>query len=183
MMEEKNYTLSILVENTSGVLSQVSRLFSRKGYNIESITSGTTENPAMTRITIVMRATQTVVDQMTAQLRKLLCVISVKVLAPEQSVQRELILVKVKAPTKDVRDEIIQMVNVFRANIVDFTRENITVVILGDQSKSAALLNLLEDFGILEVVRTGTIAIQRGQDTIYDNDKEKGEFNYGKHVL
>ena len=84
---------------------------------------------------------------------------------------------------KDKRDEIIQVVNVFRASIVDISRETLTVVILGSESKAGALMDLLADFGILEVVRTGTIAIERGRNTIYDNNKEKGEFDYGKNVL
>lgn len=182
-MEQQEYTISILVENSPGVLSQVSRLFSRKGYNIDSIASGTTEDPQVTRITIVIRGDESILAQITAQLRKLLCVISVKLLSRDSSVQRELVLVKVKAETKDKRDEIIQMVNVFRASIVDISRETLTVAIMGDESKAAALMDLLEDFGALEVVRTGTIAIERGRNTIYDNNKEKGEFNYGKNVL
>ena len=182
-MEQKEYTISILVENSPGVLSQVSRLFSRKGYNIDSIASGTTEDPQVTLITIVMQGDEVIIVQITAQLRKLLCVISVKLLSPESAVQRELVLVKVRAETKDKRDEIIQVVNVFRASIVDISRETLTVVILGSESKAGALMDLLADFGILEVVRTGTIAIERGRHTIYDNNKEKGEFNYGKNVL
>ena len=164
-MEPKEYTISILVENSPGVLSQVSRLFSRKGYNIDSIASGTTEDPRVTRITIVMQGDEVIIGQITAQLRKLLCVISVKLLSPESAVQRELVLVKVRAETKDM------------------SRETLTVVILGSESKAGALMDLLADFGILEVVRTGTIAIERGRNTIYDNNKEKGEFNYGKNVL
>ena len=182
-MDQKEYTISILVENSPGVLSQVSRLFTRTGNNIDSIASGTTEDPRVTRITIVMQGDEVIIGQITAQLRKLLCVISVKLLSPESAVQRELVLVKVRAETKDKRDEIIQVVNVFRASIVDISRETLTVVILGSESKAGALMDLLADFGILEVVRTGTIAIERGRNTIYDNNKEKGEFNYGKNVL
>ncbi len=139
-MEQKEYTISILVENSPGVLSQVSRLFSRKGYNIDSIASGTTEDPRVTRITIVMQGDEVIIGQITAQLRKLLCVISVKLLSPESAVQRELVLVKVRAETKDKRDEIIQVVNVFRASIVDISRETLTVVILGSESKAGALI-------------------------------------------
>lgn len=182
-MEQKEYTISILVENSPGVLSQVSRLFSRKGYNIDSIASGTTEDPQVTRITIVMQGDEVIIGQITAQLRKLLCVISVKLLSPESAVQRELVLVKVRAETKDKRDEIIQVVNVFRASIVDISRETLTVVILGSESKAGALMDLLADFGLLEVVRTGIIAIERGVRTIYEDTKESGEFNYGKNVL
>ena len=182
-MESKEHTLSILVENTPGVLSQVSRLFSRKGYNIESIASGTTEDPRVTRITIVMQGDEVIIGQITAQLRKLLCVISVKVLSTEDAVQRELVLVKVKADTKDKRDEVLQIVSVFRASVVDISRETLTISILGDENKAGALMDLLADFGLLEVVRTGIIAIERGIRTIYEDTKESGEFNYGKNVL
>ena len=182
-MEPKEYTISILVENSPGVLSQVSRLFSRKGYNIDSIASGTTEDPRVTRITIVMQGDEVIIGQITAQLRKLLCVISVKLLSPESAVQRELVLVKVKADTKDKRDEVLQIVSVFRASVVDISRETLTVSILGDENKAGALMDLLADFGLMEVVRTGIIAIERGIRTIYEDTKESGEFNYGKNVL
>ena len=182
-MESKEHTLSILVENTPGVLSQVSRLFSRKGYNIDSIASGTTEDPKVTRITIVMNGDDATIEQLAAQLRKLLCVISVKVLSTEDAVQRELVLVKVKAETKDKRDEVLQIVSVFRASVVDISRETLTISILGDENKSGALMDLLADFGLMEVVRTGIIAIERGVRTIYEDTKESGEFNYGKNVL
>jgi len=182
-MEQKDYTLSILVENTPGVLSQVAHLFSRKGYNIDSIASGTTENPKITRITIVINSDKVMLGQITAQLYKLFCVISVKVLFPEHSVRRELILVKVKAETKEQRDEVIQIVNVFRTSIVDISKNTITVAIMGDQRKSAALMDLLANFGILEVVCTGAIAIERGSNTIYDSNKEMNEFNYSKNAL
>ena len=90
---------------------------------------------------------------------------------------------KVKAETKDKRDEILQIVNVFRASVVDISRETLTVSILGDENKAGALMDLLADFGLLEVVRTGIIAIERGVRTIYEDTKESGEFNYGKNVL
>ncbi len=183
MKEQTESILSILVENSPGVLSQISRLFSRKGYNIDSIASGTTEDPDVTRITIVMKGEQEIIAQITAQLRKLLPVISVKVLSSGSSVKRELVLVKVNAESREKRDEVIQIVNVFRAGIVDMSRDTLTVAIMGDEEKTGALMNLLGDFGILEVVRTGTIAIERGRSTIYDDNKEKGEYGYGKNVL
>ena len=182
-MESKEHTLSILVENTPGVLSQVSRLFSRKGYNIDSIASGTTEDPKVTRITIVMNGDDATIEQLAAQRRKLLCGISVKVVSTEDAVQRELVLVKVKANSKDKRDEFLQIVSVFRASVVDISRDTLTISILGDENKACALMDLLADFGLLEVVRTGIIAIERGIRTIYEDTKESGEFNYGKNVL
>ncbi len=182
-MEKKDYTLAILVENAPGVLSQVARLFSRKGYNIDSIASGTTENPEITRITIVAHGDEGMIRQTAAQLSKLYCVISVSVLDSGNSVQRELLLVKVKATTKDAKDEIIQIVNVFRAGIVDISRGSLTVSIVGSEKKAQALIDLLGDFGILEIVRTGAIAIQRGAETIYDRGKNMREYDYGKSIL
>ena len=101
----------------------------------------------------------------------------------DSSIQREFALIKVKAMDLSTRGEIIQIADIFRANVVDVSRETLTVAILGDSDKTTALLNLLRDFGILEVVRTGTIAIERGRSTIYDDTKLKEEYNYGKNVL
>ena len=182
-MESKEHTLSILVENTPGVLSQVSRLFSRKGYNIESIASGTTEDPKVTRITIVMTGDDATIEQLAAQLRKLLCVISGKVLSTEDAAQRALGRVTVPADPKDKRDEVLQIVSVFRASVVDISREPLTISILGDENKAGALMDLLADFGLLEVVRTGLITIERGIRTIYEDTKESGEFHYGNNVF
>ena len=179
----KLYTLSILVKDIPGVLSQVARLFSRKGYNIESIASGPSKEPGVTRITIVLKGDELMIDQIAAQCRKLLPVLAVKVLDNDSSIQREFALIKVKAMDLSTRGEIIQIADIFRANVVDVSRETLTVAILGDSDKTTALLNLLRDFGILEVVRTGTIAIERGRSTIYDDTKLKEEYNYGKNVL
>lgn len=179
----KQYTLAVLVENNAGVLSQVSRLFSRKGYNIESLAVGVTDDPAISRITIVMIGDDLVVKQMASQLSKLRPVISVQRLVPGKSVRRELLMIKVKAETREGRDELIQIVNIFRANIIDVSRSTLTVEITGDAEKTGAFLGLLEGFGILELARTGLIALERGQYTIHDDNKEKGEFNYGKNVL
>ncbi len=181
--EIRPYTLAILVENSAGVLSQVSRLFSRKGYNIESIAAGTTQDPNITRITIISVGDELMITQVANQLRKLLPVLSVNVLDDQKSIQRELILVKVKAETREKREEVIQMVNVFRASVLDMSRESLTIAIVGNAEKSKALLNLLDDFGILEIARTGMIALERGSNTIYDQNKEEGEYNYGKNVL
>ena len=180
---KKLYTLSILVKDIPGVLSQVARLFSRKGYNIESIASGPSKEPGVTRITIVLKGDELMIDQIAAQCRKLLPVMAVKVLDNDSSIQREFALIKVKAMDLSTRGEIIQIADIFRANVVDVSRETLTVAILGDSDKTTALLNLLRDFGILEVVRTGTIAIERGRSTIYDNNKLREEYDYGKHVL
>lgn len=181
--EKKLYTLAILVQDIPGVLSQVARLFSRKGYNIESIVSGETDKPGITRITIVLLADELMISQIAAQCRKLIPVKAVKLLDEATSIQREFALIKVKAADRGARDEVIQMANVFRANIIDVSRETLTVAIFGDKDKTSALIGLLEDFGILEIAKTGTLAIERGRSTIYDDNKLKEEYNYGKNVL
>ena len=181
--EKKLYTLSILVRDIPGVLSQVARLFSRKGYNIESIVSGETDKPGVTRITIVILADELMIDQIAAQCSKLIPVLAVKILDEGASIQREFALIKVAAADRAARDEVVQMSNIFRANIIDVSRETLTVAIFGDRDKTEALVRLLRDFGVLEIARTGTIAIERGRSTIYDDNKLKEEYNYGKNVL
>ena len=179
--EKKAYTLSVLVEDTPGVLSQVARLFSRKGYNIESICSGPGEGT--TRISVVTIVDEVTVHQIATQLSKLLLVISVDVLEGEMSIQRELVLIKVKAETRDAREDIIQITNVFRGNIVDFGQTTLIIAVVGAAEKIKAILKLLDDYGILETARTGMVALERGQKTIYDQNKLKEEYNYGKNVL
>ena len=181
--QKKLYTLAILVQDIPGVLSQVARLFSRKGYNIESIVSGETDKPGTTRITIVILGDELMVNQIAAQCRKLIPVLAVKLLDEASSIQREFSLIKVWAADRNARDEVIQMANIFRANIIDVSRETLTVAIFGDRDKTEALVRLLRDFGVLEIARTGTIAIERGRSTIYDDNKIKEEYNYGKNVL
>lgn len=181
--QKKEYTLSILVQDIPGVLSQVARLFSRKGYNIESIVSGETDKPNVTRITIVLLADELMIDQIAAQCRKLIPVLAVKILDENTSIRREFSLIKVYAADRNARDEVIQMANIFRAKIIDVSRETLTVAIFGDKEKTAALTGMLADFGILEIAKTGTIAIERGRSTIYDDNKLKEEYNYGKNVL
>lgn len=181
--EKKLYTLAILVRDIPGVLSQVARLFSRKGYNIESIVSGETDKPNITRITIVLLADELMINQIADQCRKLIPVLAVKILDEETSLHREFSLIKVHAADRNTRDEVIQMANIFRANIIDVSRDTLTVAIFGEKSKTLALTRLLSDFGILEIVKTGTLAIERGRSTIYDDNKLKEEYNYGKNVL
>lgn len=181
--EKKLYTLAILVRDIPGVLSQVARLFSRKGYNIESIVSGETDRPNITRITIVLVADELMINQIAAQCRKLIPVLAVKILDEGTSIQREFSLIKVRAADRNARDEVIQMANIFRANIIDVSHETLTVAIFGDKSKTRALTDLLADYGILEIAKTGTLAIERGRSTIYDDNKLKEEYDYGKNVL
>ncbi|MBQ5754859.1 MAG: acetolactate synthase small subunit [Oscillospiraceae bacterium] len=181
--QKKLYTLAILVQDVPGVLSQVARLFSRKGYNIESIVSGKTDRPGVTRITIVILGDELMVNQIADQCRKLIPVLAVKLLDESASLQREFALIKVKAADRNARDEVIQMSNIFRANIIDVSRETMTVGIFGEKEKTKALTELLEAHGILEIAKTGTLAIERGLATIYDDDKLREEYNYGKNVL
>ena len=158
---EQKHTLSVLVENHAGVLSRVAGLFSRRGFNIDSLAVGVTTDPAVSRITIVVKGDDYIVDQVSKQLNKLVDVIKIKVYKPSDYVGRELVLLKVKA-TADNRAEVMQLIDIFRANIVDVSKETLTVEISADQEKIKALSSLLEPYGILEVVRTGVIAIERG---------------------
>ena len=182
-MFKERHTLSVLVDNESGVLSQVSRMFSRKGYNIESLAVGTTDDPLISRITIEVMADEDHAELLCNQLRKLFPVHSVKRLSPGHSIRRELVLVKVPAKDSTVRNEIIQIANVFRASIIDVAMESLTIAMIGDEGKIEAIVRLLESHGIMELARTGMVALERGNFTLDEDTKEKGEFNYGKNVL
>jgi acetolactate synthase, small subunit len=183
MGEMRVHTLAVLVDNEAGVLSQVSRLFSRKGYNIESLAVGTTESPDTSRITIEVVADDDHIALVANQLRKLYPVHSVKLLNPDNSIKRELLMVKVKAEDGSKRNEIIQIANIFRAQIIDVSIETLTLAVIGDSDKISAIEKILNEFHILEIARTGGIALERGKATIHDETKERGEFNYGKNVL
>lgn len=183
MEEVKLRTLSVLVDNEAGVLSQVSRLFSRKGFNVESLAVGATDNPAISRMTIEVLANQNQTNLMCNQLAKMVPVHSVKLLNPTHSIRRELILYKVRAKNSDDKNEIIQIANIFRGSIIDVSKETLTLSVIGDEKKTDAVQELLAEFGIVELVRTGMIALERGKYTIDEDTKEKGEFNYGKDVL
>ena len=176
-------TLAMLVDNEPGVLSQIARLFSRKGYNIEAFAAGPTENPGVTRITIDVMADEPHTELLCNQLRKLYPIHSVKWLNTESSIYRELMLVKVSAESSEKRNDIIQLANIFRAQIIDVSLETLTLGITGDAEKMSGLVNIMKEFGILEIARTGVVAIERGKATINDLSKESGEFNYGKNVL
>jgi len=160
-----NHILSVLVENQAGALSKVTGLFSRRGFNIESLAVGITEKPEISRITIVVDGDERTVDQVCKQLAKLICVLTVMALDSENSISRELVLIKVNAQ-KARRAEIIQIVDIFRAKIVDVSRNTLTIESTGDNVKIIALLDLLNEFGVLEVARTGMVSLERGSDTI-----------------
>lgn len=183
MQSNERKTLAVLVDNEAGVLSRVTRLFSGKGYNIESLAVGTTDDPRISRITIEILADENQLHLIASQLRKLICVHSVKTLIPEHAIRRELVLIKVKADSAVTRNEIIQIANIFRASIIDVSVASLTLAVIGDESKAEAIQNLLKEFGILELVRTGMVALERGQFTIDEQTKMKGEYDYGKNVL
>lgn len=172
------HVISILVDNTFGVLTRISGLFSRRGYNIDSLSVGITEDPKISRMTILVDGDDYVVDQIQRQLSKLIDVIDVRQCKADKSVYRELALVKVKANLED-RSHIVQIVEIFRASIVDVCNETIMVEITGDEGKIEAFLNLVQPFGIEEVVRTGVIALQRSnisvKEAIHSKKSEEEE--------
>ncbi len=153
--------LSVLVDNTSGVLNRVAGLFSRRAYNIDSLTVGETQDSKYSRMTIVARGDDDILEQIIKQINKLEDVVRVDVLEPDSSVTRELILVKIKVSPSQ-RQQIMSMAEIFRGNIVDVAKESLMVEITGSQSKLEAFLSLLEEFEILELVRTGISGLARG---------------------
>jgi acetolactate synthase-1/3 small subunit len=155
------HTLAILVENKPGVLTRVAGLFSRRGFNIESLAVGVTENLDTSRITIVVTGDDNILEQVEKQLNKLIDVIRVSDILPEDSVSRELALIKVGVDST-TRAEVMQIVDVFRAKIVDVGIKSLVVEVTGDESKINAIEQLLRQFGIKEMVRTGKIAMNRG---------------------
>ncbi|MDI6640067.1 MAG: acetolactate synthase small subunit [Methanocellales archaeon] len=155
------HTLSVLVENKPGVLARVSGLFSRRGFNIDSLAVGVTENPEISRMTIVVEGDDRVLEQVTKQLNKLIDVIKVSDLMAEESVERELVMIKVVAEPK-MRSEIMQIVDIFRARIVDVSPKTLIIEVTGDEAKVNAMESLLKQFGIKELVRTGKVALNRG---------------------
>lgn len=162
----KQHILSVLVENRSGVLTRVSGLFSRRGFNIESLAVGTCEAPGMSRITIVACGDDAHIEQVKKQLNKLIEVIKVIDITERSHVERELALIKVNAEPGKKRSEVMQIADIFRAKIIDVGQETIVLEITGDTGKIRAIEELLAPYGILELVRTGKVALQRGAATI-----------------
>ena len=162
-MQRKVFQL--LVNNAAGVLSRITGLFSRRGYNIESITAGVTADPRYSRITIVTSGDDEILEQIEKQLGKLVDVCDIKELKPEESVYRELVLIKIKASAQQ-RQNIISVVNVFRANIIDVGAESLIVEMTGNQGKIEAFIDLLEGYEILEIARTGIAGLGRGMKNV-----------------
>lgn len=162
-------TISVLVDNKAGVLARVTNLFSRRGYNIDSLAVGTADRKDVSRITVIVECDDRILDQIVHQLEKLIYVRTVKVLNDNNNVTRELVLIKVKAPSA-VRNDIIQIAEVFRGRIIDISSETLTIEITGEEHKTEALMELIKQYGILEVARTGKVALDRGTEFIsYDN--------------
>ncbi len=168
------HTLSVLVEDQPGVLARISALFSRRGFNIESLAVGQTEIAGISRMTIVVAVDDLPLEQVTKQLNKLVNVLKIVELEPEASVARELVLVKVKADA-DQRAQVLQVVEVFRAKVVDVALETLTLEVTGSRDKTEALLKLLEPFGIKELSQSGIVAIGRGPRSISDRSLRPAE--------
>ncbi|MEW5945307.1 MAG: acetolactate synthase small subunit [bacterium] len=160
----KRHTISALVENRPGVLTRISGLFSRRGFNIESLTVGETHDPQLSRMTIVVSGDDIVLEQVAKQLNKLVDVVKVSDISDTQTVSRELVFVKVKAGA-ETRGEIMQIVSIFRGQIIDLSEKSLIVELTGDEDKTGAMIQLLSRFGIIEVVRTGKVSLCRGSQT------------------
>ena len=159
------HVLSVLVRNSSGVLTRVSGLFSRRGFNIDSLTFGRTENPEISRMTISLNGNEDILEQFIKQLNKLEDVLRVLELKSDNSVYRELVLIKVKANAEE-RAAINEVVRIFRSKVIDISTDTLTIELTGDDSKINALIKLMEEYEIKELVRTGICALERGSNDI-----------------
>ena len=157
------HVLSAVVQNVPGVLAHISGMLASRGYNIDSLAVGETEDPRMSRMTITVDAQDHPLEQVTKQLHKLINVIKITDLDPVTSLERELVLVKVKADAS-TRSEIMQIVEIFRAKIIDVSKDMLVIEVTGTREKTAAIMRLLRPFGIIELVRTGRVAISRGTE-------------------
>lgn len=161
------HTLSVLVENTPGVLARVAGLFARRAFNIHSLAVGPTEHEEISRMTVVVDADDLPLEQVTKQLNKLVNVLKIVQLEPDASVQRELLMVKVRAD-ETTRTGVLQVVELFRAHVVDVVPDTVTIESIGSEGKLKALLDALEPYGIREIVQSGSVAIGRGSRSLTD---------------
>ncbi len=173
----RRVVFSILVDNTAGVLSRIAGLFSRRGYNIDSLTVGTTADPRYSRATVVAKGDEIILEQIEKQLNKLVDVIDVKRLEPDSSICRELIMLKLKV-TEEERQAVVAVVNIFRANIVDVAKNSLIIELTGDQSKVDAFIDLLSGYEVLELARTGITGLSRGTFDVKMYDEEGKLINY-----
>lgn len=167
--------LSILVRNQPGVLVRVASMFSRRGFNIDSLTVGVTQNPDISRMTVAIFGNEAVMDQVVKQLAKLVVVLSVKILPLDDSVTRGMALVKVNSGNS--RTEVLKLAEVFRANVVDLKEQTTTFEITGDENKILAFTDVLKPFGILEMIRTGLVGLERGTNIMYQWEEKENEQN------
>jgi acetolactate synthase-1/3 small subunit len=159
------HTIAVIVENKAGVLTRIAGLFSRRSFNIDSLSVGATENPDYSRMTITVHGDRDVLEQVIKQLSKLINVIRVSELDPSESIERELAIIKVSAD-KESRSEIMQIVNIFRAKIIDVSHRSMIIEVTGDEEKIDAIVQLLRQFGIKEIARTGKVSMVRGARVI-----------------
>ena len=177
---DMKHVLSVFVENQTGVLVRVVSMFSRREFNIDSLSVGVTESPEFSRITIVVHGDENLIEQMIKQLEKMPVVRGVERLDPEVAVCRGLTMIKVRADDSN-RLDVLTMAELFRAHVVDVKPQTLIFEITGDDDKVTALLQLLKPYGISEVIRTGLVALERGEHTIYEHCEER-EY-YGKNLL
>ncbi|MFR0558638.1 acetolactate synthase small subunit [Pseudoscardovia radai] len=161
----QRHTLSVLVENRPGVLARVSGLFARRSFNIDSLTVSPTERPEISRITVTARVEQAPLEQIIKQLNKLLHVLKIVELDPSTTVERELVLIKVAANVSN-RSDVLELVRMFRAHVVDVNTEALTIEATGSQGKIDALMDLLQHYGVIELVRSGAVAVTRGSKAL-----------------
>jgi len=171
MADEKLHLISALVENRPGVMQRIAGMFSRRGFNMENLSVGPTENPAYSRMTITVRGDETVLEQVVKQLNKLITVIKVRELNDKEAVCRELALIKASTSRPESRSELTQYVDVFRGNIVDVSAESMIIEITGSADKIDAFVKLVQPYGIKEIARTGVTALHRGAKIVRDSVK------------
>jgi len=174
------HVLSVLVQNQPGVLVRVASMFSRREFNIDSLSVGVTQSPDFSRITVVVHGDEAIVNQMIKQLEKLLEVVAVQRLDASSAVYRGMTLIKVKANDSN-RLDVLKLTELFRAHVIDVQSTTLIFEITGDDEKVSAFMRLLSPYGILEVIRTGLISLERGEHTIYEHCEES-EY-YGKNLL
>ncbi|MBS7634930.1 acetolactate synthase small subunit [Candidatus Bathyarchaeota archaeon] len=165
-MKERIYMISAIVEHKPGVLYSVSNMFRRRGFNIESISVGESEQSELARMTITMKGDEATVEQVVKQLKKLISVVKVSILDSENTVARELALIKVSTPDARVRSDVINYTEIFKGHIVDVAHESLIIEITGDTDKINAFIELMKPFGVREIARTGIAALQRGMRSV-----------------